>query len=575
MKLEQLKEKDLAPTWLTQDGLTMLRGGYLLAEETPRAAYRRVAKTVANDLNEPSYENIFFDLIWKNWLCPSTPVLSNSATNNLQISCFSGQPLDDTYDIMRHIQENVMLTKFGGGVGSSFDNVRAKGTPISRGGVSDGIVPFLKMLETAVDGTRQGTSRRGSVASYLNIRHNDAEEFLDVRKATGDLNRRCLTKSFHQAITIDDEIMNQIVDGDSKYRNLWNKIMTGRVETGESYILFTGNANKNCPDVYKGRITQSNLCIEIGAPVTPTETFVCCLSSLNLLKYDEWKNWKCPTTGYGLVELSIMFLDGVLTGFIKQADKLPGLDNAVRFAKNHRLLGLGVLGWHTLLQAKNIAFDSFDAMKLNAEVFGNMRKFADTMSLLLGSKYGECRETAGTGRRNTATLALAPTMSNAVLSGGVSQGIEPITANLFVQKAAKGTFIKVNPALLKILQDIGKDTSDVWNEINSDKGSVKNLKFLSPEQKEVFATAREINQHAIIRQAAQRQKFIDQMQSINLFFSLPKTKEDAVKVMKYMNSVHLEAWQSGVKSLYYMKTDSPIKGDSVYQDSSDCKACEG
>ena len=315
-------------------------------------------------------------------------------------------------------------------------------------------------------------------------------------------------------------------------------------------------------------------CIEIGAPVSPEETFVCCLSSLNLSKYDEWKDWKCKKTGYGLVELSVMFLDGVLTGFIKQAQNLPGLDNAVRFAKNHRLLGLGVLGWHTLLQSKNIAFDSFEAMMLNAEVFGNMKKNADKMSLFLGQKYGECKETLGTGRRNTATLAIAPTMSNAVLSGGVSQGIEPITANLFVQKGAKGTFIKINPALLEVLKKEGKDTSEVWNQINSDKGSVRNLKFLSQDQKEVFATAREINQHAIIRQASQRQKFIDQMQSINLFFSLPRTEKDAIKVKKYVNSVHLEAWRTGVKSLYYMKTDSPIKGDALYQDSSDCKACE-
>jgi len=575
MTLEQLKENGLAPDFLTEEGLSMLNGGYLQVEESPRDAYRRVASVVANDLGNPFLGDVFFDLIWRNWLCLSTPVLSNSGTKNLQISCFSSQPQDDTFDIMRHIQENVMLTKFGGGVGSSFDTLRGKNSIISRGGVSDGIVPFLKILEAAIDGTRQGSTRRGSVATYLKITHPDIEEFIDIRKPTGDITRRCLTKSFHNAVTIDDQIMEDIVNGNAKYRYLWEKIMTNRVETGESYILFTGNANKNCPEMYKGRITQSNLCIEIGAPVTPIETFVCCLSSINALKFDEWENWVCPVTGFSFVGLCVMFLDGVLSGFIKQARNLEGLENSVRFAENHRLLGLGVLGWHSLLQSKNIAFDSYEAMTLNARLFSKMRKEADKMSLHLGQTLGECKETAGTGRRNTATLAMAPTMSNSVLSGGVSQGIEPITANLFVQKSAKGNFIKKNSTLLKLLQDLNKDTFEVWDQINIDKGSVRNLNFLSPEQKEVFATAREINQHAVVKQAAQRQKFIDQMQSINTFFPLPAKKEDAIKVMKYMNSVHLEAWRLGVKSLYYLKTDSPIKGDALYRDSSDCKACEG
>lgn len=575
MTLEQLKEQGEAPEWMTAEGYSMISSGYLQTGETPKGAYSRVAQTVAEDLNKPEMKSIFFDLMWRNWLCPSSPVLSNSGTQNLQISCFSGQPLDDTYDIMRHVQEQVMLTKYGGGVGSSFQNLRGKGSKISKGGTSDGIVPFLKMLEAAVDGTRQGSTRRGSVASYLNIGHQDADEFIDIRKATGDIGRRCLTKTFHHAITIDDNQMNDIVSSNGILRDRWNKIMTNRVETGEPYILFTDNANKNCPDIYKGRISQSNLCIEIGAPVTETETFVCCLSSLNAFKYDEWKDWTEPTTGFGLVGLSVMFLDGVLSGFIKQAQSLAGLENAVRFAKNHRLLGLGVLGWHSLLQSREISFDSYSAMMLNAEVFSKIRKEADAMSIHLGAIYGECKETKGTGRRNTATLAIAPTLSNSVLSGGVSQGIEPITANLFVQKGAKGSFIKKNPTLQAILSSMGKDTPEVWDQINKDKGSVKNLKFLSPEQREIFATAREINQHAIIRQAAQRQKWIDQMQSINLFFSLPASNKDAIAVMKYMNEVHLEAWKTGVKSLYYLKTESPIKGDSLYKDANDCKACEG
>lgn len=575
LKLEDLKEKGLAPEFMTEEGLSMIRGGYLQEGEAPRDAYRRVAKTVSASLKKPEMEEVFFDLIWKGWLCPSTPVLANSGTKNLQISCFSGKPLDDTFDIMRHVQEQVMLTKYGGGVGSSFGSLRGKNSPISRGGVSDGIIPFLKTLETAIDGTRQGPARRGSMASYLPLGHKDIEDFIDIRKPTGDIGSKCLTKSFHHAVVINDSEMEDIVNNSGKNRNLWNKVMTNRIETGEPYILFRDNANKNCPEGYKGRIEQSNLCIEIAAPVTHEETFVCCLSSLNASLFAEWENWTCKKTGFTLVELGIMFLDGVLSGFIKQAKNLQGLENAVRFAENHRLLGLGVLGWHTLLQKNNIAFDSFDAMSLNAKLFSKMRKEADSMSLRLGAEYGECKETKGTGRRNTATLAIAPTMSNSVLSGGVAQGIEALTANLFVQKGSKGSFIKKNIILEQVLEPLGKNTTEVWEQINNDKGSVRNLKFLSPEQKDVFATAREINQHAIIRQAAQRQKWVDQMQSINLFFALPKTPADAIRVMKYMNEVHIEAWKSGVKSLYYLKTESPIKGESLYQDASDCKACEG
>lgn len=573
-ELDQLKEKDEAPAWLNEEAYQMLCGGYLQEGETPKDAYRRVARTVSNDLNKPELESIFFDMIWKNWLCPASPVLSNSGTKNLQISCFSGRPMDDTFDIMRHVQEMVMLTKYGGGIGSSFSSLRSKGSKISRGGVTDGIVPFLKTLEAAIDGTRQGATRRGAVASYLPITHGDIEEFLDIRKPTGDLNRRCLTKSFHNAVTIDSETMNRIINESGKERALWNKLMTNRVETGEPYVMFTDNSNTNCPDIYKGRISQSNLCSEIMAPVTEQETFVCCLSSTNAAKYREWKNWKCEKTGKSFIELCIYFLDGVLTGFIKNAKNLPGLENAVRFAENHRLLGLGVLGWHSLLQLESIPFESFEAMMLNSEFFGSMKKLADKASVDLATEYGECKETFGTGRRNTATLAIAPTMSNSVLSGGVSQGIEPITANLFVQKGSKGNFIKKNPTLLAKLIEMDKDTFEVWDQINSDKGSVKNLKFLSQTEKEVFATAREINQYAIIRQAAQRQKWIDQAQSINLFFSLPQSKGDILKASKYVNEVHLEAWKTGIKSLYYLKTESPIKGEAVYKDISECKACE-
>lgn len=575
-KLLDLKEKGLAPEFLTVEAYQTLSNGYLQPGETPKDAYVRVSQTVALSFDVPNLDKVFFDLIWNNWLCLSTPVLANSGTKNLQISCFSGRPADDTYSIMEHITELAMLTKYGGGVGSSFSDLRHKGAPISKGGVSDGIVPFLKILEMTVEGIKQGPTRRGSVASYLNFEHGDIDEFLDIRKATGDHTRRCLSASFHNAVCISDNTMNEIVDSSGKYRDRWNKLMTNRVETGEAYILFTDNANRNCPDYYKGRITQSNLCIEIMEPVTHDETFVCCLSSLNLSRYREWKNWICPVTGFTAVELSVMFLDGVISNFIKQAKELPGLERSVRFAENHRAIGLGVLGWHTLLQQENIPFASFQAMTLNNEVFKKIREEADKMTLFLGQKYGECKETKGTGRRNTVTMALAPTMSNSILSGGLSQGIEPTTANLFVQKSAKGNFIKKNDILVRILQANNLDTFDVWEQINKDSGSVRNVKGLSPEDKNVFLTAREIDQFALVQQAAQRQRYVDQSQSLNLFFSLPRNKEEFIKVAKYINEVHLEAWRLGVKSLYYLKTGSPIKGSQLFvEKESSCLACEG
>jgi len=574
--LDELKSKGEAAEWMTEESYQTISNGYLQPNETPRQAYERVAYHISNALNKPEMQSTFFDIMWKNWFCPSSPVLSNTGTKNLPISCYAGQPAEDsTFELFNHNTEMGMLTKFGGGVGSYFGNIRSKGHKISSGGTTDGIIPFLKMLETTVDGTKQGASRRGSVASYLPFEHGDIEEFINVRNPKGDLNRKCLTTSFHNAVTINDDTMNAIINGDKHYRKLWQELMTQRVETGEPYILYRDNFNKNCPSNYMGKLEHSNLCSEIALPTSSTETFVCCLSSLNLDRYREWENWKSPE-GYTLTQLSIMMLDGVITLFVNQAKNMQGLSKAVRFAERHRALGLGVLGWHSLLQKEMISFASFKAMMLNGEIFSKMRREADEMTRILAKEYGECEETLGTGRRNTVTLAIAPTMSNSILSGGVSQGIEPITANLFVQKSAKGNFIRRNKYLEQLLESKGLNTFEIWDQINKDMGSVRNLKQLSDDEKSVFLTAREIDQYAIIQQAAQRQRYIDQAQSINLFFALPKSKEDQLKVAKYINEVHVEAWKLGIKSLYYLKTASPIKGQNLIVDKeSSCLSCEG
>ena len=313
MILEQLKEKDLAPAWMTEESFKALSSGYLLPNETPREMYLRCAEYAARNYKESAkYEKDFFDAMWNNWLCPASPVLSNANTSNLQISCYSGTTDDSLLDIMDHLKEMAMLTKYGGGVGSSFNSLRPTGSIISKGGTSSGIVPFLKMLENTVEGVKQGATRRGAVASYLNIKHKDAEEFIDIRNPVGDLSRKCLSVAFHNALVIDDDVMNRAIEGDKYYRNLWNKSQNSRVETGENYIMFQGNANKNCPEEYAGKITQSNLCIEIMAPVTNKESFVCCLSSLNLSRYREWSDVVFKNTQHTLIELSVRFLDSVI-----------------------------------------------------------------------------------------------------------------------------------------------------------------------------------------------------------------------------------------------------------------------
>lgn len=588
-QLEILKEKGEAPEWMTDEAYITLCGGYLQTDETPRKMYRRVAKAAASRLNKPELENKFYEYIDKNWLCLATPVASNlGGERALPISCFSQHIADTTADIFNGYRELAMLSKYGGGIGIYWGDVRGRGFPIKGGGYSEGIVPWLKVEEAAIQAVSQAGVRRGASASYLDIEHVDADEFIDIRRPTGDISRRCLSASFHHAVCVGDNFMQSMIDGDKSKRTLWEKLLKTRVEQGEPYIMFKDNANRNLPQAYINnnlKVSTSNLCSEIFLHTDSEHTFVCCLSSLNLARYDEWKNTD-------LIETSIWFLDGVMSEFIAKAANLPGFEKAVRFATKSRALGLGVLGWHTLLQNKMIAFDSFDAMQLNAEIFKKMNQESLIATQNLAKEYGEPEWCKGTGVRNSHRLAIAPTVSNSLISGGVSQGIEPIIANYYAQKSAKGTFIRKNPALEKHLKSIGKDTFEVWQQINADGGSVKNLSFLSKEEKEIFYTAREINQFAIIRQAAQRQKHIDQGQSINLFFSIPKNIQDGEtkkRLAKYIHDVHIEAWSTGVKSLYYLRSEAILKGDNIYREgaavasnletviysSSDCKACEG
>lgn len=576
MTLEELKEQGKAPAHLTDEGLKTLQGGYLLDGETPADMYRRVANGAASYYDSPLREELakrFYQYIWNGWLALATPVASNVGTNRgLPISCYGNYMPDSISGIFKTYHESAMLTKSGGGVGTYAGAIRARGTPISIGGQSEGIIPWLKVNEQTFQSVSQVGLRRGANAVYLDAEHGDADEFIDIRRPVGDISRRCLSTNFHHALIFSDDFMNRAINGDEKARHIWEKTLRTRVEMGEPYMMFSDNVNRHLPECYVKnglKVKTSQLCSEIFLYNDEEHTYVCCLSSLNLSKYNEWKNDK------QFVKDCIYFLDAVMEEFIIKASKIEGFEKAVRFAKKSRALGLGVLGWHTLLQQEGFTFDGFEASVLNGEIFSKLDKWTLEGSKELGQLKGIpewCIDT-----RNSHRMAVAPTVSNSLISGGVSQGIEPIVANVYAQKTSKGTFIRKNPALQRLLESKGLDTFDVWMQMNAEGGSVANIKGLSAEEKEVFLTAREINQHAIIKLAAQRQKWIDQGQSINLFFAAPATlsTEDKKKLGKYIHEVHIEAWKAGIKSLYYCRSESVLKADNIYRSSSECKACEG
>jgi len=576
MNLEELKEKGEAEEWLSAEGFSTLSGGYLLKGETPLDMYKRVAKGAASYYDEPlrsQLEKRFLKYIKNNWLCLATPVASNVGSDRgLPISCYGNYMSDSISGIFKTYHESAMLTKNGGGVGTYVGGIRARGTSIKGNGQSEGVVPWLRVLEQTFQSVGQGGVRRGAVATYLDADHGDIDEFIDIRRPTGDISRRCLSNNFHHAVIYSDDFMNRAMNGDKKAREIWEKGLKTRLETGEHYMMFGDNANRNLPEGYvknQLKVSTSQLCSEIFLYNDHDHTFVCCLSSVNLARYDEWKDDPL------FLKDCIYFLDGVMEEFINKARNIEGFEKAVRFSEKSRALGLGALGWHTLLQSKLIPFDSFQAMMLNAEIFRKMDRLTLEASKELAVLKGAPEWCVDT--RNSHRLAIAPTVSNSLISGGVSQGVEPIIANYYAQKTAKGSFVRKNPALEALFKSKNLDNFETWQQINQDGGSVRNVKGLSDLEKEVFLTAREINQHTIIKQAAQRQKFIDQGQSINLFFAAPTTlnTDDKKKLGKYIHEVHLEAWKQGLKSLYYLRGESVLKSDSVYRSSGECKACEG
>lgn len=562
--VEELSNETKLPPWMNEEGFLTLARGYLLPNETVQGMYTRIAKAAAkHQKNHKKWEAKFFDYMWKNWLCCASPVLSNMGSGRaLPISCYSLHVGDSVDSIFDKNTELALLSKDGGGVGIYLGDVRCRGSVIKGNGHSEGVVPWAKVYDTTTQVVSQGGVRRGASAVYLDIEHGDIEEFLNIRRPIGDVNRRCM--NLNHGVCITDEWMKAMLSGDKDKRQRWQEILKSRVETGEPYIFFTDTVNKANPECYVKNnldVSTSNICSEISLYTDLDHTFVCCLSSLNLSKYDEWKDTD-------LIETSIRFLDSVMEEFIVLTENKSGFESARRSAVKGRALGLGVLGWHSLLQEKNIEFDSFEAMKLNAEIFRTIRQKSDIATKELAKEFGEPEWCKGFNRRNTHTMAIAPTVSNSAISGGVSAGIEPLAANIFSIKSAKGTFFRKNPTLMKILQKLEKDTPEIWGSINTNGGSIQHLDFLDEHQKKVFLTARELNQHAIIRQASQRQAFIDQSQSVNLFFPFNADP-------KYIHQVHIAAWELGLKTLYYLRTEGVIKGDSIYKSADECVACGG
>ncbi len=561
------------PEWASSDVYKKtITGGYLYNGETPKEAYKRVATTVARRLKKPEMADVFFDYIWKGWLCLASPVLSNTGTERgLPISCFGIDVADSILDIGTKNLEMMLLAKHGGGVGVGLNMIRPSGADITMNGTSDGVVPFCKIYDSTILATNQGAVRRGAASVNLNIDHKDWEDWLEIREPKGDVNRQSL--NLHQCTIIGDKFMRKLRDGDKVARRKWGKLLQKRKATGEPYIMYKGNVNKNNPSSYKDnalKVFMTNICSEIVLHTDENHSFVCCLSSLNLAKYHEWKD-------SNLIYDSIWFLDGVLEEFIQKAKNRRGFENAVRSAEKGRALGLGVLGWHTYLQQKGLPFEGLLAQYETRRIFSQIKIESERASMALASAYGEPLWCVGTGFRNTHLRAIAPTVSNSKLAGNVSPGIEPWAANVFTDQSAKGTFIRKNPTLVNVLEKHKLNTDKIWDQILRDGGSIQGIKQLEKITlgdhdipiKEVFKTFKEINQLELVNQAGIRQQYIDQAVSLNLAFP-------AQADPKWINKVHLEAWKKGIKTLYYMRTESVLRGDIAEQAmSEDCMSCDG
>ncbi len=542
--------------WKNEESEQILNRGYLLKGETVEGAIERICTAAAQRLYKPELKEAFKEMVERGWMSLSSPVWANMGTERgLPISCFNVHIPDYIEGITHKLGEVIMQTKLGGGTSAYFGALRERGSAVTDNGKSSGAVSFMRLFDTAMDTISQGGVRRGAFAAYMDIDHGDIEEFLSIKDIGHPI------QNLFYGVCVPDYWMQDMVDGDMKKRQVWAKVLESRQQKGLPYIFFTDNVNRNKPQVYKDQnltIHASNLCSEIMLPSTEDESFICCLSSMNLELYDEWKDTNA-------VKLAIFFLDAVLQEFIAKSENNHYLAAANRFAKRHRALGLGVLGWHSYLQKNKIPFEGLRAKQLTVSIFKDISEKTAKASKDLAWIYGEPELLKGYGRRNTTLMAIAPTTSSSAILGQSSPGIEPFSSNYFKAGLSKGNFMRKNKYLKELLAEKGIDNEETWRTIMLNHGSVQHLKELTVEEKEVFKTFKEISQLEIIQQAAIRQEYIDQSQSLNL--NIP-----ADLPVKDVNRLLIEAWKLGVKTLYYQRSQSVSK--EMVTNIASCKSCE-
>lgn len=564
-----IKGKDY-PEWMTEASLTTLNGGYLLPEETPEIAMWRIARTAGEILNMPQMIKPLFKSLWKGWICPSTPVWCNFGTARaLPISCFSIELGDSISSIYNGVSEIAKMTQMGGGVSAYAGNIRSRGSSITGGGKTNGPKAFAAPFDTTINIVTQGKSRRGSMAWYQDFSHPDLLEHLQIKNVGDPI------QNLFPGVNISEEDTNKIYADDSEALGKWSKILEMKNKTGLPYLVYTANSNnhKSTPPWYgygtDYELKQSNLCTEIMLPTSLDESFVCCLLSMNVAKWDEWKDTKA-------VRGAIYLLEAIMQEFIDKTDGIKEMQKARLFAERHRALGLGTLGWHTYLQSKNQPYIGFYMKSTINQVWSSMKEKAERASEKLAQIYGNCpvveeyNNTNKTSimRRHTTLFAQAPTVSNATVQG-VSPSFDAIPSNYYLQKSAKGNFIIKNKYLEKLLEDkYNKNDVATWESIKENSGSVQHLTWMENEDKEVFLTASEINQFELVRQTAMMQNYVDQGISLNV--TIPPDTDP-----KIVSSLYLMGYELGIKSFYYQRSENILRKGIQTMDAEDCTTCSG
>ena len=553
--------------WLTEHSRQFLASGYLSEGETPEARIKDIAENAEKILKMPGFAEKFYHYMSEGYFSLASPVWSNfGKERGLPISCFGSNIDDDMGNILYTQSEIGMMSKLGGGTSGYFGHIRHRGAEVKDNGVASGAVHIMQLFESMVDVVSQGSVRRGRFSPYLPVEHNDIEEFLDIGTEGNPI------QELTHGVSITDKWMQEMIDGDAEKRKIWAKVIQRRCEIGYPYIFFKDKANDGAPDVFRDQnlsINASNLCTEIMLPSNSNWSFVCVLSSVNLLHYDKWKDTDA-------VETMVYFLDAVITEFLTKLEQYRDSDSnddkqtflfmerAYNFAKDNRALGLGVLGWHSLLQSKSLAFDSQDAFDLNNEVFREIKNRSYKASEELANEFGEPKTLKGYGRRNATLNAVAPTTSSAFILGQVSQGIEPIWSNIYVKDIAKVKTTIKNPFLVKLLSEKGYNNKETWDSIRENDGSVQHLELLTEHEKNVFKTYSELDQLDIIYQAANRQNHIDQGQSLNIMVHPDMSPKE-------INKIHITAWKLNIKSLYYQHS---MNAAQKFKQKKECESCE-